>query len=316
MEKKRTKKQHYVPQFYLRQWCDGSGGFFPVKIGGIEPPQLKIFDAKSNPSRFCYENFFYAQHTGKEDKISQIIEERFTEIEGIFSIELPKIEKKIVNNEQITESDKFNLSQCMLFLHFKGKKYREESKRMTDYMIKEINKMTFPYLDKDPKMKAKMQELNITQEEMVEFAEKGKYTVDMGNIHHMRIMKDMQGFCNLLTAKYWKIYISRNGDFIATDTPYQDIAVSKEFYGNHFMDREQTFILSPRVVIIIRCPKNEFGKKVNRKDITNNKAQIHTINTYNLMRSLNFGFHKDKNILIELDKIARFLYVYDKSQKV
>ena len=82
------------------------------------------------------------------------------------------------------------------------------------------------------------------------------------------------------------------------------------------MDREQTFILSPRVVIIIRCPKNEFGKKVNRKDITNNKAQIHTINTYNLMRSLNFGFHKDKNILIELDKIARFLYVYDKSQKV
>ena len=92
--------------------------------------------------------------------------------------------------------------------------------------------------------------------------------------------------------------------------------MSNHFFGNDFLSREQTFILSPRVVIIARYPKNEFGKKINRKDITNNKGAIHTINTYNLMRSINFGFHKDKNLLIELDKVATFLYNLDREKRV
>ena len=314
MENKTTKKQHYVPQFYLRQWCDEGGGFYPVKIENKEPPKLRIFNNKSNPSRFCFENFFYAQHTGKEDEISQVVEEMFAEIEGIFSIELPKVEKKILNNEQVTEGDKFNLSQCMLFLHFKGKKYREESKGMTDFMLKEINKRIAWNMGRSEKSKKEMKELGVTREEMIEFTEKGEYTADMGNIHHMKIMEDMEGFCNLLTAKYWKIYISRKGDFITSDTPYQDIALSKKFFGNDFLSREQTFILSPRIVIIARYPHKESGKKVNRKDITDNKVAVHTINTYNLMRSLNFGFHKNKDLLIELEKTAKFIYEYDKSK--
>lgn len=314
MEKKITKKQHYVPQFYLRQWCDEDGGFYPVKIRGTEPPELNIFKNKSNPSRFCYENFFYAQYTGKEDALSQEIEEKFTEIEGVFSKELPKLEKKILNNEQITDSDKFNLSECMLFLHFKGKKYREDSKKMTEHVVKQINKHIVRNVDRSEKSKKEMEKLGITKEKMIEFADKEEYTVEMGNAHHMLIMKDMQGFSNLLTTKYWKIYISRKGDFITTDTPYQDIPLSKNFYGNDFLSREQTFILSPRVVIIARYPNQQSGKKINRKDITNNKGAIHTINTYNLMRSINFGFHKDRNLLTELDKVATFLYDLDRKK--
>ena len=286
MEKKATKRQHYVPQFYLRQWCSEDGGFYPIKIEGIEPPKLKIFDEKSNPCRFCYENFFYAQFTGKKDETSQLVEEKFAEIEGI------------------------------LFLHFKGKKYREDSKKMTEHMVKQINKHLVRNIDKSEKSKKEMEALGITKEQMIDFAEKEEYTIEMGNLHHMQIMKDMGGFCNLLTAKYWKIYISRKGDFITTDTPYQDIPLSNHFFGNDFLSREQTFILSPRVVIIARYPKNEFGKKINRKDITNNKGAIHTINTYNLMRSINFGFHKDKNLLIELDKVATFLYNLDREKRV
>jgi len=314
VEKKITKKQHYVPQFYLRQWCDEDGGFYPVKIRGTEPPELNIFKNKSNPSRFCYENFFYAQYTGKEDALSQEIEEKFTEIEGVFSKELPKLEKKILNNEQITDSDKFNLSECMLFLHFKGKKYREDSKKMTEHVVKQINKHIVRNVDRSEKSKKEMEKLGITKEKMIEFADKEEYTVEMGNAHHMLIMKDMQGFSNLLTTKYWKIYISRKGDFITTDTPYQDIPLSKNFYGNDFLSREQTFILSPRVVIIARYPNQQSGKKINRKDITNNKGAIHTINTYNLMRSINFGFHKDRNLLTELDKVATFLYDLDRKK--
>ena len=181
--------------------------------------------------------------------------------------------------------------------------------------MKQITKHVARNFGRSEESKKEMKELGITREQMIEFAEKEEYTVDMGNIHHMEIMKDMEGFSNLLTAKYWKIYISRKGDFITTDTPYQDIPLSKEFFGNDFLSREQTFILSPRVMIVARYPQQKLGKKVNRKDITDNKGAIHTINTYNLMRSINFGFHKNKDLLIELQKVSKFVYAYDKPKK-
>ena len=314
MSKRRTKKQHYVPQFYLRQWCDEDGGFYHVRVESRQPPRLSIFDRKSNPSRFCFENFFYAQHTGREDEISQVIEDKFAEVEGVFSTRLPVIEKKIINNEQITISDKSILSECMLFLHFKGKKYREESKEMTDHLIKQINKRLAWSMGKTEKSRKEMADLGVTREQMIEFTENEEYTVDMGNLHHMEIMKDLRGFCNLLMAKYWKIYISRNGDFITTDSPYADIPLSKQFWGNDFLSREQIFILSPRVVIVALYPKNESGKKTNRKDITQNKGAILSLNCHNLMNSLNFGFHKSKDLLSELDTACKFLYEYDKSK--
>ncbi len=124
MKNRTIRKQHYVPQFYLKQWCDNSGAFYPIKIEKKVPPELHVFKDKSGPNRFCYENFFYAQHTGKEDEISQFLENTFAEIESIFSKELPKLENKIINNEQITDEEKYHLSELMIFLWLKGKNLR------------------------------------------------------------------------------------------------------------------------------------------------------------------------------------------------
>ncbi len=303
-----TEDQHYVPQFYLKQWVDEGGGFYPMKVEGRTPPKVSIFTQKSNPSRFCYENFFYAQHTGKGDEVSQMVEKTFAEIEAIFSKELPLIEKKILNNEQITDEEKYYLAQCMTFLHFRGKKYLDDSKRMTDEMMKQVLQRSVHFFDKDPKAKAKMEELGVTKEEMIKFAYEGKYTVDFGNIHHLRIMEDMQGFSNLLFAKYWRVYLSREGNFITTDAPYLDLPLSKEFWGNDFLSREQSFVMSPRVVIVATYPKNESGKKFVRKDITGKQALIQQLNVHSLMHCIRFGFHKDKDLLLQLEKVAGVVY--------
>ncbi|HTK33007.1 MAG TPA: DUF4238 domain-containing protein [Candidatus Paceibacterota bacterium] len=307
-KEKITEDQHYVPQFYLKQWLDPTGGFYPVKIEEKIPPKLKIFDKKSDQSRFCYENFFYAQHTGVADEVSQVIEKKFAEIEAIFSNELPILEKKIVNCEQISESEKFHLAECMIFLHFRGKKYLDQSKKMTDEVTKQMMKHWVQYIDKSPKSKARMEESGLTKEQMVDYVHKGEFTVDYGNMHHLQIMKDMGGFCNILSAKFWRVYISHEGHFITTDAPYLDMPVTNTFFGNDFLSREQSFILSPRVMIVALYPNNNNGKKFVRKDITNNRAFIQQLNLHNLMNAIRFGFHKDRDLLVELEKLIQFVH--------
>lgn len=308
MTKGYTVKQHYVPQFYLRQWTDANGGFYPAEVIQRQPPEVKIFPNKSNPRPFCFENFFYAQRTGEADEMSQEVEKTFTEIEGFFSQELPGIEKRILNNEHISDSDKYCLAQCMTFLHFRGKKYLDESKRMTSEMTKKMLQMHLSFADKDPQMQRLLEEHQLTKEQMIESLEGDKITIDLGNAHHLQILKDMEGFSNLLYAKFWRILISREGHFITSDAPYIDNPLSQHFFGNDFLSREQSFILSPKVMIFAQYPKNECGKKIIRRDLTGQKNQIGFINAHSLMRSIKFAFHSDRSVLEHSALFAKALY--------
>jgi hypothetical protein len=308
MKSTATKKQHYVPQFYLRQWCDSDGCFYPVKIENKKPPKLVIFKKKSRPSCFCFENFFYAQHTGKEDEMSQLLEESFADIEGDFSKHLSRIEKDIVDNKQVSDDEKYLVSQFMTFLWMRGKSWLDQSKKMSEDVAKQIFKMDVYNVDKIPKLKAKMEKLGLTKEDMIKFAEEEKYTIDFGNAHHLMLLKEMDGFSNLLHAKVWKIYISKKGEFVTSDAPYLDMSTNKGYWGNDFLSREQSFVLSPRVLIVALYPSYDGGKKIFRKDITEDVLLIRQINCHNLMNSMKFGFHKDRKILEDLERYISLVY--------
>lgn len=303
-----TAKQHYVPQFYLRQWIDEDLGFYPARVTHGFPPEIQIFERKSNPRSFCYENYFYAQHTGKADEMSQEIEKTFAEIEAIFSKELPAIEKKILNNEQIKDSDKYSLAQCMTFLHFRGKKYLDESKRMTNEMTQKMFEMRLRFSDNDPKFQALLKKHSLSKEELLEHLTTGRIEVDYGNHHHLQMLNEIQGFSNLLHAKFWRIYTSKEGHFITSDAPYNDRPLSREFYGNDFFSREQSFVLSPRAVIVAQSPKHEGGKKLVRNDLTGDKNKIGMINAHTLSSSIKFCFHKDQSILRHAALVVQALH--------
>ncbi len=79
MSKQVTKKQHYVPKFYLKNFENANGE--------IEVFNLKAnrFDKPKTRGSICYGEFFYGEETGVEDDHSQKIENAFKLIEDNLS---------------------------------------------------------------------------------------------------------------------------------------------------------------------------------------------------------------------------------------
>ncbi len=218
-----TRKQHYVPRKYLRKWCDEKDSFYPIQVESKNPAKLKIFEKESNPERFCYENFFYAEQTGKKDEYSQIVEKDFTDAENGFWKRLPEIESKILDNKQILPDEKWLIASFGIMLWIRGKKYREWSNDMSESLIKWVMKSRIQTLHHDIESMKELEKYGVTQQEMIEFAEKEDYKVEISNAQSLRLFESYENFSNLLFHKYWNVYISREGKFVATDSPYLDI---------------------------------------------------------------------------------------------
>jgi hypothetical protein len=105
-----TKKQHYVPQFYLKRFADEEGN-------------LQVLDVKNNRLRSSrsyagvgYSHYFYAVKTGVPDDTSQHVEQWLQEFENAIAKELPDIINKIINYEHVDDDDRYILSVPMSML--------------------------------------------------------------------------------------------------------------------------------------------------------------------------------------------------------
>lgn len=300
---KHTVKQHYVPRAFLERWSFDNGQVYPIKIVSKIPPNLEILK-KTGVYPFCHENYFYADKQGKKDDFSQIVEDNFTEVENGMYSTLISFEKKVLNNEQITFDDKYDLASVMLFLHMRGKKHLEWSKKFSNEMARKMFGMTLRF-----KKDSEFEELGITREEAIEMNE--GMTVDLGMAHHLQQLKDIQEFAFHIARKYWKINISKKGEFIVTDAPYLDLPVKQVgWYGNDIYDRDQIFMLSPKVHILIKKPSDLRSKNINRKDITNDAYNVDHLNLLSLMNSVLFGFHSDEKVLERTRQMVDKVYQY------
>ena len=99
MGKNITKKQHYIPQFYLRRFTDDAG-------------YLHIYDfekqryIKSVPKEFGYEKYLYETRLSKPNKMGEQflltndIENIFAKYEGEFDSFLKKLDSKCTPNQR------------------------------------------------------------------------------------------------------------------------------------------------------------------------------------------------------------------------
>lgn len=105
------KKQHFVPQFYMRNFCSNE------RVRTYQFDQGKEFRPTSI-SNICYENYFYNEDTEIEEAMSQL--------EGKWA----GILHDVINTQKldsITEREYYELLMFLTYTHFRTKTVKKES---------------------------------------------------------------------------------------------------------------------------------------------------------------------------------------------
>lgn len=297
-----TKRQHWVPQFYLKKFANNKGflEILDLKKKGI---------VKSRPyGSVCYNNFFYGVKTGVEDDISQDLEDYFTHIENVAAKAMEQFVIKILNNEKITDDILYSIAYFMSSLWVRSDQFRKQMIKMSEDMYKQTLKMRASSKGYIEHMKSILDKdgCNISVDAIKE-AQKmlisGEFEVKYDNNGpHLQIIPEIDKFTNLFFNKYWRIHIApENEMFITSDTSIIDLCPErKSFYGASFLERKQYFAISPKILIELVYPIS--GKKLIRK-----RVDCITVLNINLMRanySSEFCYSSDKNIFSKMIKIA------------
>lgn len=313
-----TKNQHYVPQFYLRKFANDED-----KLEILDCERRKVVAPRS-PKSVCNEEYYYSANN-KLDEVSQALEKEFQRIESDISKVYDSIAKKFVNFEQITESDKMLVATFMSLQYLRGPYMRKQIQRMNEQMIKQITKLHFgsSHIHKffDQHEKETGEKLTEQQRnEVIEFAQKGEYRVEMGNAAHLHLIGEMEGFRNLLFGKEWQVYISKSSKkFITSDNPVIELFpewTGKFFYGPTFLQRTHQFSMTPDILIVATDPRNppETGK-VKRKTLFDNKEhndKILELNFQHPRNAIAYAYASSPDLLQDIVDSAN---LYDKQQR-
>ena len=91
------------------------------------------------------------------------------------------------------------------------------------------------------------------KEEVKRFIQSGEYDFRFDNSPHLNFIGEekVNGFCNLLLAKKWRIVLSEAPyHFITSDNPVtQLIPPTEGLFGTTFMDRVHLLALTPKILI-------------------------------------------------------------------
>lgn len=132
MTNTKTKKQHYVPRFYLKGFC----------INGTED-QLFLYDkesmkfTKTNIMNVAHENFFY------DITEEQIIEKTLSLFESRFNIALKKVIEK-ESLDELTNEDKDVLAKFIAVQYLRTKEVRVDLKQTAEAVLNLVGKSNIP----------------------------------------------------------------------------------------------------------------------------------------------------------------------------
>ena len=248
-----TKKQHFVPKFYLKRFAKaGQIQVFDVRARRIGKPRPYV--------SVCYEKFFYAAETGVQDEISQAFEKDvFGKIEDVFDKALPEIIERAVS-QQLTNSDLYVLAYFMSVQWLRTPFFRERLQKIRSEFMKSFIQLRAAHSPRflQDHIQEAAEAHEVSEEKLREavnrFIESGEYDFrETNNASHLNFIDEgkFNGFYNLFLAKKWRIILSEGPyHFITSDNPVAEVVPPRtELTPVTFMDRRHLLALTPDILI-------------------------------------------------------------------
>lgn len=295
-----TKKQHYVPELYLKRFANSR-----EEVHTLNAKEWKVLPSRSYKG-VGYGHFFYAAETGVADKVSQEVEQWLQKIETIIAKTLPGIIEKILGDKHLDNDDRYTLSALMSMLWLRSPGMREQINQMSEEMTKKIMSFYAPQrVDKFQK-ETGTELTPEAREQLIKAMEDGSYEVKFSNAQHLKFMLETMGYggpgyTNMFYGQKWKIYVAKGKRrFITSDSPVVEWwPPPKTFFGgNSFLERAKYFPLTPEIFFELTYPIG--SEKMKRKTIFENEDDI--VTTFNMLtasRCHQFVYSGEKEILEE-----------------
>jgi hypothetical protein len=303
-----TRKQHFVPRFYLRRFLNGNN-----EVEVLDSKQLKCLPPKGTRG-ICYEDFFYGIRTGQPDAVSQHVENNFRDMEHEIGKRIDPIISKLLNSEQVLDKEKWIVAWLMSMIWVRGPAMRWQVNRISEKVLKHVNEIRFSVLpaekifDKFDKKTGITTDLEV-REKVKEMMLSKDYSLEFSNEQHLMMFDDIHKFANLFYAQHWLVYISKLPQkFVTSDNPVVVvIPKSKSFYPPSFLERTHYFALTPEICIEANYPNDGAGKKLKRKILfRGSEKEVLNLNTIIGNQAHQYIYAKEKQDLEDILAEVKF----------
>lgn len=252
-----TKKQHFVPKFYLRRFANDENW-----IEVLDLKRNKVVKPVPYPS-VCWRNLFYAAVEGQLDDTSQEIELMFQRIEDTISKDWDGIINRAIS-EQLQPEDFMALAQFVAMLMLRTEANRDNFNRNMENIDKAVYGQLMRNEDFDDEATVRKYR-EIVREDisvddlkaMQKFMIDGEYSLSYDNVRFLRfLLSQLEGFSNVMITGQWTIY-RRAGQFqfITNENPVIEWAPKPTgFLATARLAHKQYIAISPDVMLKIEPP--------------------------------------------------------------
>lgn len=296
------KRQHYIPQFYLKNFSQDKKRVYIYDKNKGEKEKIRY----QTTLKIAHQNNFYTFRSKKGGK--ENLEKVFSAFEG----KAASIIQKVRNQKQISESDKEKLALFVAFQDTRTPAFKKRTEAMHTQMGEKIARMSMRMTSDDTlkkffKKKKGKEMTEIEIKDLKNFAtnpKRSKIAFKYPNGWWIRIMLEtgMATVPAFMTMDWFFLYTSQPYAFITNDKPLMIVPPKDydKFWG--------IGLLTPGVRRIIPLSADlclmmgEMRKNPSIKFIEADKKFFREVNTHLVLESERFCFSPDKGKLEKLVK--------------
>lgn len=274
-------KQHYIPQVYLRNFCNEND-----KLCLFDTVKNEIFENMTT-KKVLLQRHFYTFTDEKGNKDYQL-EEWFSEIES----NTKPIFDKIINKQTITINEKEQLALFIALLQNRTPTALDLQDSFAKPAMEWMKNMHLYNGDFDGIIK----ECPLGEDKGREYIKKMDMSLTKQAQWHMQIEQAIT-FANYYTNMEWTFFYTKHGSFITTDNPLIILSESKNI-GIGIKGNTKIVALSSEIVLMI----GDVGKVAVHGSEINDKKQIRNLNILLFLNRNRFAIADNIGLLENLQK--------------